>query len=528
MTSLNSSSFLVAYESASKLLTQKNYAEAAFYYQQALRLNPSFSPAYFGLGLLFMDIGQHENALRVYSQLIKIDNKLYEAFANRAAIFIIMKMYQEAIVDLNEALKLNNLDPEIYVNKGVVLNYLSRFDEAVDCFETAKKLGDKSHHIFNNLGISLYKLKRMAEALENYSEGLSIYPKSAVMHYNLGAVFHEMAGYQEALKHYDKAVGLDPNYADAYWNKSLIQLLMGHYEEGWKNFEYRKKKEDLANQYPVFNKPIWLGIESIRDKRILITSEQGFGDVIQFCRYTLILRDLGAKVLICVPENLTSVMQTLDDQFVVLKIGDDFPPFDFHCPIMSLPFAFRTSIETIPAKYPYLLASKNKIIYWKKKLKRKTKLRVGLCWSGNPKQKNDHNRSMPLKQLEPLFNHSIEFHVLQKDVRQEDLIYLNSLAEIHQHQDELFDFEDTAALIEEMDLVISVCTSIAHLTGAMNKKLWVLLPYVPDYRWMLDRRDSPWYPSAVLFRQSNVDDWKSVIDQVCFELKKLANANSLS
>jgi hypothetical protein len=296
---------------------------------------------------------------------------------------------------------------------------------------------------------------------------------------------------------------------------------MGDYKEGWRLYEWRRQTKETKNNYKVYDQPIWLGKESLQNQILLVESEQGFGDIIQFCRYIPMLEKLGAKVILEIPKTLTSLIKTLHGNFLVIEKGQTLPSFDYHIPILSLPLAFQTMINNIPASIPYLYSDKTKTDYWNKRLNKKTKLRVGLVWSGSIIHKNDKNRSLLLKDLEPILQLPFEFHSLQKEIRENDLSTLNKFNKIYQHQDELNDFSDTAGLIEEMDLIISVDTSVAHLAGALGKDVWILLPYHPDYRWMLDRYDSPWYPTCTLFRQSKIDDWSDPILEIIFRLQNM-------
>ena len=235
------------------------------------------------------------------------------------------------------------------------------------------------------------------------------------------------------------------------------------------------------------------------------------------------LENIGAKVILEVPKPLIVLIKTLHGKFLVIEKGQSLPDFDYHIPVMSLPLAFKTEVNSIPASIPYLYSDKIKMEYWNKKLNKKTKLRIGLVWSGSTIHKNDKNRSLLLEDLELIVQLPFEFHSLQKEIRENDLSTLIKFKQIHQHQDELNDFSDTAALIEEMDLIISVDTSVAHLAGALGKDVWVILPYHPDYRWMLNRKDSPWYPNTTLFRKSKIDDWTDVILEVTEKLNDLLN-----
>ncbi len=246
----------------------------------------------------------------------------------------------------------------------------------------------------------------------------------------------------------------------------------------------------------------------------MIYPEQGFGDYIQCIRYAALVEQLGAKVILEVPSRLLTLCSTLKGQPILIENGKPLPSFDYHCPVMSLPLALKTTVETIPAQIPYLYADDQRKKRWNEKLGNKTVTRIGLVWSGSTTHKSDHKRSLLLNQLTSLLVLPFEFHSLQKEIREIDVKTLTDFPKIHQHQDDQRDFSDAAALIDEMDLVISVDTAVAHLSGAMGKKTFILLPYSPDYRWMLDRADSPWYPTATLFRQPSVGDWDSVIAEI--------------
>ena len=302
----------------------------------------------------------------------------------------------------------------------------------------------------------------------------------------------------------------------------MLKLLIGEYEEGWKLYEWRRQHKETKNNYKVYDQPLWLGEKSLQNKTLLVESEQGLGDAIQFCRYIPMLENIGIKVILEVPKTLTSIIKTLPGNFLTFEKGQLPPDFDYHIPIMSLPLAFKTTINKIPASIPYLFSDKTKRRYWKKKLSKKTKLRIGLVWSGSTTHKNDKNRSLLLKDLEPILHLPFEFHSLQKEVRENDKTTLFKFKQVHKHQDKLNDFSDTAALIEEMDLIISVDTSVAHLAGAMGKDVWILLPFNPDYRWMLEKNNTLWYPTAILFRQNELNNWNNVIKNV---FNRLLNLN---
>jgi TPR repeat/Tetratricopeptide repeat/Glycosyltransferase family 9 (heptosyltransferase) len=397
---------------------------------------------------------------------------------------------------------------------------LERYEEALKNYDRALELSPHQANVYSNKAAVYKSLKQYENALKNIEYAIKLNPDLAAAYSNRGLIFYKLKQYQEADESYNLAIMLEPNTGDAYWNKSNLKILQGYYEERWQLFEWRWKTTFLKLKPRNFNQPLWLGQEVINNKIILIHHEQGLGDSIQFSRYIVLIEKYHPKEIILeAPQALISVLSSLRGNFKVVKLGDPLPHFDYYCPIMSLPLAFKTTLESIPSEMPYLYADKNKNLLWEKKLGDKIKPRVGLVWSGFKGHKNDRNRSLLLKQLESIFSLPFEFHSLQKEIRDNDLEVLNSYNQIRQHQDDLIDFSDTAALIHHLDLIISVDTSVAHLAGALGKKVFLMLPYAPDYRWMDQRTDTPWYPTMTLFRQPKADDWTSVVSELCIEIK---------
>ena len=274
-----------------------------------------------------------------------------------------------------------------------------------------------------------------------------------------------------------------------------------------------------------FTQPLWLGTESLAGKTILLHSEQGLGDTIQFCRYAQLVAELGARVLMEVPEPLVGLLKDVRGVSHVIVRGSPLPTFDYHCPLLSLPLAFKTNLNSIPCSTKYVHADPVKLTHWTSRLGEKRHPRIGLVWSGRTEQKNDHNRSIALAALIPHLPADCQYVSLQKEVRKIDKPMLESSTNILHFGDELHDFTDTAALCELMDVVISVDTSVAHLSGALGQPTWVLLSFNPDWRWLLERDDSPWYPSIKLYRQPRVGDWDSVLVKLTADLAQLRSRN---
>ena len=334
-----------------------------------------------------------------------------------------------------------------------------------------------------------------------------------------GIFLYRQGRYKEALANFDKAIANAPDDAFAFFNVAITKLLLGKYKEGWRLYEWRWRRKDLSSE--TFSKPLWLGHESLTGKTILLHAEQGFGDTIQFCRYAALAAERGATVVLQVQESLASLISTLRHPCCVVPQGQSLPEFDFHCPLMSLPLAFgTTSVDEIPANVPYLYVDAENRRMWEQRLGNKSRIRVGLCWSGEPGNPNDKNRSIPAHMLMPLLELNCEFHSVQKGIKAEDAEFLKASA-IRPHDNQLHGFLDAASLVSEMDVIVCVDTAVAHLSGALGKPTWIMLPFAPDFRWLTEREESPWYPTARLFRQQKVGDWHSVIANVSEQLKLL-------
>ncbi len=481
--------------------------------RRSARISPNNPFAFNNLGLAHRDLKQPAEALANYDRALALKPDFAEAYSNQGNALRDLHRPADAIASYDKALSYMPSHAEAHFNRGNALKDLKRLDEALASYDRALALKPDFAEAHGNRGNALRETQRLDEALASYDRALALKPDFAEAHSNRGNALRETQRLNEALASYDQALALKPDHVEAYWNKSLLLILMGQYLEGWELFEWRFKYDPLKHNYPPFPKPPWRGQADIRGRKLLIHGEQGYGDVIQFCRYLPQVRALGADIILEVQQPLVPLVSTLNCPMTVVAKGDVLPEVDAYCPIMSLPYVFKTTVGTIPAEVPYLFSDKEKVKVWQEKLG-PARLRVGLTWSGSRDHKNDLNRSIWLKELLPLTDLPIEWHSLQKEYRQPDLEILEAHPEIRQHQDDLTDFSDAAALIECLDLVISVDTSTAHLAGALGKPVWILLPHAPDYRWMLDREDSPWYPSARLFRQSKAGDWAGVIQRV--------------
>jgi hypothetical protein len=384
----------------------------------------------------------------------------------------------------------------------------------VESYERAIALKPDYAEAYNNRGIALGALDRPADALQSYERAIALRPDYAEAFYNRGNALRELHRHRDAVQSYERAIALKPDYAAAHWNLADCRLLLGDFTLGWQEYEWRWKLEQASHAERDFPQPLWLGAQPLEGRTILLHSELGMGDTLQFCRYAQAVAALGAKVVLEVQPPLLPLLADLDGVAQAVPRGAALPAFDCHCPLMSLPLAFKTDATNIPATIPYLRSDAARVAAWREKLGPKSKPRVGVVWSGSMSQRND-KRSMALVEMLPLVGDWAEWISLQKDVRESDAPLLASRADLRHVGDALQDFADTAAVIELLDVLVTVDTSVPHVAGAMGKPVWILLPFnAHDWRWMLDREDSIWYPTARLFRQAAIGDWASVISQV--------------
>ena len=419
------------------------------------------------------------------------------------------KQFESAVAAYDKAVALNPSYVDAWSNRGAALRALGQFESAVASYDKAIALNPSYIEAWYNRGNALRDLRQLEAALESYSRAIDLDPSYLNSYSNSGYVLKELKRFGEALASYDKVIALDSSNADAYWNKALILLLVGDYEKGLALYEWRWKNEKLSLQERICSQPLWLGRESLSGKTILLHCEQGLGDTIQFCRYVKMVAELGARVVLEVQKPLVSLLGQIEGVAEVVQQGRALPSFDMHCPLMSLPLAFNTTVESIPRASEYLKSDPMKVAERRRRLGTESRPRIGLVWSGNSQHTHDRHRSIELAELMKWLPPEFQYVSLQKELREVDRETLRSHDIVH-FGEELRDFSDTAALCEAMDLVISVDTGVAHLAAALGRPTWVLLPFDPDWRWLLDRDDTPWYPGMSLYRQKSPGDWVSV------------------
>lgn len=422
---------------------------------------------------------------------------------------------EEALECFNRAIAMKPNNVAAINNRAIVLQALNRHEESLEALDEGLQVEPASYKLLTNRGTALRALDRRVEAMDSYDQALASKPDTPETLNNRGALLEDLCRYTEALEQYSKAIEVRPDFARAHFNAGMCHLRLGQFETGWEEYEWRWKTDDFPSKRRTYPRPLWLGAEDVTGKTVLLHAEQGLGDTIQFCRYATELSRSGAIVILAVQPPLITLVANLSGVHKVLTYKELLPDFDFHCPLLSLPLAFKTRIDSIPASVPYLRAPESATASWVSRLGASQPLSIGLAWSGNTRHKRDHERSIALNKLLPAFDApGINLFSLQDKVRPGDLDSLKSTKNLRHFGEDLRDFSDTAALISQMDLIVTVDTAVAHLAGAMGKPVWILLAAHSDWRWMEHREDSPWYPSARLFRQPKPGDWDSVIHNV--------------
>jgi tetratricopeptide (TPR) repeat protein len=493
--------------------------EAIVCYEHALRIKPNYSQAYFNQGNVFIKLQRSEEAINSYKKSINYDPEFSDSYNSLGMALQGLKRFKEAIIYYDKAILLNPALAEAFNNRGVALQELDRSEDALMNFDCSINIKPDFVEAFNNRGLALYELKRIEEAILSYEKAISINPKFAKAYNNLGVALQASKRLDQAFAQYKKAIQLDPSYVEANWNLAVIDLLNGNFNEGWQKYEWRWKRDSAITAKRNFSKPLWLGETSLIGKSILLYAEQGLGDIIQFCRYIPMVSKLGATIILEIQPPLIPLLKHLKGANHIIALGHKLPNFDYQCPILSLPLAFKTNEDTIPPTDLSITSDYEKVDHWRQKLGLQKCPRIGLAWSSLSSFKDDNLRSLTLFELlQALPKEGFEYICLQKEIKDVDKKTLASNPQIQFFGSQLKDFSDTAALIECVDLVISTCTSVPHLSCSLGKKTWILLSHVADWRWLLNRDDSPWYPSAKLYRQDRIYHWESVLTKLKADL----------
>jgi hypothetical protein len=404
---------------------------------------------------------------------------------------------------------------------GLVAHDIGRQDAALDLVTRAIGIAPNQASYYNTLGEIHRVSGRLEEAMAAYQKALVYLPNMPEPQLNMGIVHAHRNQLPQAIACFERAIALRPDFAEAHDGLGLALLTLGDLQRGWREQEWRWKKRKFPSPKRSFDKPQWEG-DDPAGKTILIHTEQGLGDSIQFCRYVPMVAKLGARVIFEVPPELFTLMQTLPGVDQLIKKHDPIPAFDVHCPLLSLPKVMGTTLETIPRDIHYLQADPAKIARWREKIKG-PQLKVAIAWAGSPVHTNDVNRSTRLADFAPLAQAgNVTFYSMQKGDAARQATHPPAGMKLIDISADLTDFSETAAAVTCMDLVIAVDTAPVHIAGVIGKSVWVLLAFMPDWRWLLDRSDTPWYPSMRFFRQKALGDWPGAIREAAEALKQLA------
>jgi len=496
----------------SRALEEGDLAAAERLYNAVLQRAPEDFDALHGLALVHYRRGRFDTALVLIQRALRVDRGRADGFASLGLVFHGLRRFADALASFDAGLCLAPDNAELLSRRGVALLELRRPREALESFERA--LSSEPDHLdaLGNYGNALIKLNRPHEALAAFDRALVVAPGNAQLLTNRAVVLRRLDRPQEAVMSASRALIARPDFAQARFVESVARLTLGDFAAGWRGYEARWSVGLLASQRRNFTASLWLGQQSLEGKTILLHAEQGFGDTIQFVRYAPLLAARGAKqIIVEVQRELVRLLSGMPGITAVIAHGETLPPFDLHCPLLSLPLALATDAATIPANVPYIAPCGDDVAPWRERLPRRRPL-IGVAWSGDRSHDNDLNRSLRLEALLPLLDlPGASFVSLQHAVREDDAAVLRANPNLLAGRKAFRDFADTAAAIAALDAVISVDTAVAHLAGAMGKPLRLLLPFAADFRWLRERQDSPWYPTARLYRQPKFGDWESAV-----------------
>ena len=499
------------YNRGNALMKLGRNEEALAHFDRVLTVQPGHADAWNNMGNVLQVLKRHAEAVAAYDRALAVQPRFAAAWSNRGNALAALGRAQEALDSHDRALAIDPANAETHIHRGIVLRDLNRLDEALAANDRALALRPGYVDAISNRGMVLWHMGRNEDALEAYDQALAINPNLAVTWSNRGNALRNLRRTGEAMESFDRALALDPDYPEGHWNKSFARLQLQDFEAGLPLYEWRKKlpRPDGLRNFP---QPVWTGREDLKGKTLFLYAEQGLGDTFQFFRYVAQVQALGAEVVIAVQNPLVAILQDATSARVI-PMRDRPETFDYHAALMSLPLAFGTRVDTIPVATPYLRARPDLVERWARRLGPEG-FKIGIAWQGNRAAAVDIGRPLPLPRFAELARlPGVRLISLQKNDGIEELAGLPDGMTVETLGDD-FDsgpaFLDTAAVMQNMDLIITPCTSIAHLAGALARPTWVGLKYVPDWRWFLDRPDCPWYPGMRLFRQQTPGDWTPV------------------
>jgi Flp pilus assembly protein TadD len=508
------------YERANRFKIQGRIQEAVSNYDAALRLRPDFPEALCSSAILLQESGFCDAALRFYNQALRIRPDFPEALFNRGNVLQYLNRFEDALESYNEAIASRPEQAAFYINRGAAFYELGKLDEAIASYQTALRLDSSQPECALNLGNALMKAGQLEPALEAYNTALRLRPAYGRALCGKAIVLKEMSHFSEAMRYFDRALALEPDSNEVLSNRGCLDLLLGNFEKGWQGYERRWVFGERSPAQLTFTVPVWRG-ENIAQRHILVVNDHALGDIIQFSRFLVDVIERGAHVSFLCPAHMHKLIATVHPALHLVSTPDETIPYDVQIMLGSLAPVLNLHPETVPARTHYLQANPDLVAHWREKLGTQG-FKIGINWQGNMNIRVDPQRSFPLDMFAPLAQiPGIRLISLQKGSGSEQLPEAAFPVEIYEDVDTGPDaFIDTAAIIENLDLVITCDTSVAHLAGALGARVWVALKHVPEWRWQMNRSDSPWYPTLELFRQQERGDWASVFRRMADRLNQ--------
>jgi Tfp pilus assembly protein PilF len=532
-------------------LNQNKDLEALNIFNQALLLDSKYANIYRDRGVALLNLKQATLAIENYKSLLLIEPEDSTGFCGLGNALCDLQEFSLAVEMLDCAIRLNPNFSKAHFSRGIALKGLNQLDMAISSYDQSIKLNPNFASAYYNRGLAHQESGDLTKAIADYDQAIVHDPNFVDAFYNRGAAWQTLESYALAIRSYDEAIKLCPSYVPAYYsmqlpidaifsydqalnfspnnseakfNKSLALLMIGDFIRGWELYEWRFKGGAKELREYQFSNKLWDGIQTLENKIILVRGEQGLGDIIQFCRYAKILCEMGAKVILEVPKTLVKLLDSLRGPWAVIADNGPSPQYDYEVPLMSLPHHLKTTALNIPSSDQYLCASKERVEYWGSRLKENNKPRIGIVWNSFSNYKNDAARSIPLDVFLNIYiPEKFDYICLQKCIKKEDADKLRPYPEILFFGGSLDTMEDTAGLIQNLDLVISIDTSVAHLSAALGKPTWILNRYAGCWRWQLGRADSPWYKAVKLYGQPSPGDWVTPLDCIRSEMIKYFN-----
>ena len=494
--------------------------EASLVYEKILIKDPVHVDAMNLLGLIALQKKEYPQAINLINKAISLstNSNIHEFHANLGAVLHKEKLLDESIASFDLAISLNPTIALYYTKRGLVQLEKKYFDAAINSFDKAINIRSDDSMSFYYRGIAQLEKKYFDAAISSFDRAIKLKCNFTEAYNNLGLAQLEKKYFDAAIASFNQAITLKPDYSEALWNKALVLLKLGNFEDGWPLYENRLKGSPSFPSIRNELKNNFIDLDKLANKSVLLFSEQGIGDTLQFYRYVKKISDLNARVTVAVQDTLVDLLSNSKPLWNIVNINGALPVFDFSSSLLSLPFLLKEKFINIYADSPYIFSDPIKVSEWKSRLGPKHKPRIGLVWSGNPSFKNNGTRSIPLLQMISFLPGDFQYVSLQKQISDFDLKVIERNAYIANYADCLANFNDTAALIECLDLVITVDTSVAHLAGAMGKPAWLLLSQNADWRWFLNTESSPWYPAIQLFRQEQPGDWSVILKRIELEL----------